>query len=154
MKKKSIVLLALLLCLISQSFSYANDIVELKGIPIRIGDATINQSASAYEYLLDWGNYVDYYSSSKSIVVTSYTRSYTKLDSIYVKATLQKYDTSQSRWINITSGTKTNINSSYVDYTFSYTLSPGKYRVYSIHKTVKGSIIESDTSTSDTIQVY
>ncbi|MDF2548825.1 MAG: hypothetical protein K0R93_3723 [Anaerosolibacter sp.] len=97
MRKNKLLIVSILVVMLIPSLAHSATADESI---TKIGDTLIQQSLSDYEYLYATSSSL-INKGSGSVTVSAYTEAMVSVDSVYVRAYLQKYDTANSTWVNL-----------------------------------------------------
>ncbi|MFT9496491.1 DUF6147 family protein [Anaerosolibacter sp.] len=150
MKKIKLLITCILVVMLIPSLVHG---ATADGDTIKVGDTLIQQSLSGYRYLYATSNSL-INNGDGTVTVTAYTESVVPVDSVYVRAYLQKYNTTNDTWVNVYNVYDTQINSDYASAYKGYTVSSGRYRVMSVHKVSIGGTTEQTTQYSAEKTIY
>lgn len=148
MKKNhlSIVLLLVIILLSKEIYGEAD-----KANDVNANDTLVQESLANYKYLYATTSYLTN-NGGGSVTVSASTDTTMVVDSVYVKAYLQKYN--NGVWVNVYNVSETQTFSDYASVYKDYTVSAGKYRVMSIHQATKNGVMESTTQYTAEKTIY
>src|SRR5690606_22564924 len=120
-------------------------------LPISVGTGSTldHHSIQASKYFMSGNTFIQALSSSQ-VRVSGNTKAYSPVDNIKVDLTLQKWESSSGKWVDVLQiGSATNYSSSIVSLSKeAKVLKSTYYRVWGFHRVMHGGVIEQNTSIS------
>ncbi|MBS4197948.1 DUF6147 family protein [Lederbergia citri] len=125
-------------------------------LPISVGTGSTldHNSIQASKYFMSGSTLIQALSSTQ-VRVSGNTKAYSPVDNIKVDLTLQKWESSSGKWVDVLSiGSATNYSSSIVSLSKeAKVLKNAYYRVWGLHRVMHGGVIEQNTSISTYVYV-